>query len=74
MEILPGKEEGRFKNTMGMVLVRGEYDEKKILSEVGTGWTDAVRDELWNNKDEYIGKLIEVRFQEVEVTEDAEAK
>lgn len=33
-----------------------------ICSEV-SGFTDKMRDEIWNNKDFYLGKLVEVKYQ-----------
>lgn len=74
VEIRLGAEDKRLGETMGKVVIRGIYDEKPIECEVGSGWTDAVRDDIWNNKDLYIGKLIEIQFQGVEVTEDSKAK
>lgn len=56
---------------MGMVVVEGEWKGFKVRTEVGSGWSDAVRGEIWNDKESYVGKLIEVQFQGLEATDAA---
>jgi len=59
---------GEFKGTLGGVIVEGEYEGKKIKSEVGSGfkylpeWPDN-RDFFWNNQVELMGEIMEVKFQ-----------
>ena len=49
-----GKDEGR----LGAFIV--EYKDNTV--HVGSGLTDAIREEVWANPDDYIGKLIEVVY------------
>lgn len=59
---------GEFEGTLGGVVVEGEYEGKKIKSEVGSGfkylpeWPDN-RDWFWNNQQEIMGEIMEVSFQ-----------
>jgi DNA ligase-1 len=32
---------------------------------VGTGFSDALRDEIWSNQDKYLGKLASIRYMSV---------
>lgn len=61
-----GFEEGKNKNkgTLGSVLV----DLNGVVSEVGSGWSDEDRAEIWNNQDKYMGKILEVQFQNLSPT------
>lgn len=64
VDMLPGSDDGKYKNTLGSFLVTGEYDGKSILSEVGLkNIKEIERDDYFNNKEDYIGKVCEVKFQ-----------
>ena len=39
-------------------------DYKSNLVSVGSGFTDEERDYYWNNKDEIIGKIVDIQFFE----------
>jgi DNA ligase 1 len=52
---------GRHKGRLGAVVVN--YLGTKV--NVGSGFTDELRELVWNNKDEFIGRMVEVRYQEV---------
>jgi len=52
-----GKNEGR----LGALVCEGIDDDKKIIVNVGSGFTDEQRDEIWNNKDSVIGQIVDVR-------------
>ena len=39
-------------------------DYKSNLVNVGSGFTDEERDYYWNNKDEIIGKIVDIQFFE----------
>jgi DNA ligase-1 len=52
--------DGKYKGTLGKVIV----DVNGVAVGVGSGWTDADRNEIWINKDKYLGNIIEVKFQE----------
>ena len=51
---------GKLKGTLGSFIVK--YKNNTI--NVGSGLTDKQRKEYWNNKDNLIGKIIEVKYKE----------
>ena len=52
---------GRLSGCMGAVMV--DYSGVKV--NVGSGFSDEERMQIWNDKDSFIGRMIEVRYQEV---------
>lgn len=52
---------GKYKGKLGALLC--EYG--KVKAKVGTGFTDAQRERMWESKDRLLGKMIEVEFQSV---------
>ena len=58
-----GFEEGQGRNAgkLGAILV----DFKGNTVGVGSGFSDFVREHIWNNKDLYIGKICEVQYFEI---------
>lgn len=62
--------EGKFNGTLGTVNCGhcGSLSIHQGVHVVGTGFDNATRDEIWRNRDELIGRRIEVAFQSV--TED----
>lgn len=53
--------DGRLSNTLGAVYV--EYKENVV--GVGSGFSDELRSEIWNNKRKYLGSIIEVKYKNV---------
>lgn len=53
-----GEENSRLENTMGSLLV--EYNNETF--DVGSGMTDQIREKLWNEREELIGKYVEVKI------------
>lgn len=53
--------EGRLANTLGAIHVR--YKDGNIV-KVGSGFSDWMRDEIWNNQVYYIGKIVEIQYFE----------
>ena len=58
---------GRFAGTLGAVTVEGVYEGRRVKCSVGTGFTSGQRDTLWNGRDGMIGKMAEIKFQEITV-------
>jgi len=56
---------GKYNNTLGKFLVK---QENGVLCEVGGGYDDSERDELWANRKDLIGRVMEVKYQNL--TED----
>ena len=52
-----GKHEGK----LGSVLVRFEGVEV----QVGSGFSDELREQIWADQDAFLGRMIEVRYQEI---------
>lgn len=52
--------DGQLKNTLGKVII----DVNGTQVGVGSGFSFEDRDKIWNNKNEYLDKLIEVQYQE----------
>lgn len=52
--------EGKYKGTLGKVII----DVNGVSVGVGSGWSDAQRNDIWSNKDYYRDKFIEVQYQE----------
>lgn len=51
---------------LGALEVLFQKDDKDpVKFEVGTGFTEEQRREIWNNRDKYLGKLAKVRYQEI---------
>ena len=53
--------EGRLSNTLGKVYV--EYEGNVV--GVGSGFSDELRSEIWNNKRKYLGSIIEVKYKNI---------
>lgn len=60
-----GKDGTKNRGSLGGIYV---YTPQGVRVGVGSGFSDELRTEMWGNKDRYLGKLVEVRYQEV--TED----
>ena len=52
-----GKHEGK----LGSVLVTYEG----VQVQVGSGFNDALREQIWSDQESFLGRVIEVRYQEV---------
>ena len=56
---------GKYEGMLGALVCNGVIDGKYIETEVGTGFTDDQRNEFWLNKDTLVGRLAEIKFQEI---------
>ena len=65
-------EEGTGKNVgkLGAFVCEGVDDGKDISVNVGSGFSDANRDDYWANCDEIIGKVVEVRADAITQNQD----
>lgn len=57
-----GEKDSKYANTLGGFIVLQENNKK---CGVGSGFSDDDRDTYWNNQHEYIGKTVEVKYQEL---------
>lgn len=64
-----GFEEGKGKNKGSLGAIVAEVRRKHTVEtkevSVGSGFTDEMRDKVWNNQDFYLGKMAEIKFQEL---------
>lgn len=65
-------EEGTGKNLgrLGALVCSGSDDGKSITVNVGSGFTDALRDSIWSGRADVIGQLVEVRADAVTQNQD----
>ena len=52
--------DGKLKGTLGKIIC----DYKGFDLGVGSGFSESMRDEVWNNQDKYLGKICEVQYFE----------
>lgn len=61
-----GKKGKRLENTLGGIKVWGRIENGTIVeTDVGSGFSDAQRNEIWNNQDKWIGASVVIKYQEV---------
>lgn len=56
-----GKPDGKYVGTMGAIVCEGEDDGKKIVVNVGSGFSDEDRDYFWARRDDLIGFVVEIQ-------------
>jgi len=59
VDVLEG--DGRLKETLGALVV--EFKGNTV--NVGSGYSDEQRTEIWNNREDIIGKIVEVKYKEI---------
>jgi DNA ligase 1 len=55
--------EGKYVGTLGGLTV---MQENGVKCDVGSGFSDEDRDVIWKNPENFIGRLIEVQYQEIQ--------
>lgn len=53
--------EGRLAGTLGAILVR--YKNNNVV-KVGSGFSDDIRDQIWSQQSDYLGKIVEIQYFE----------
>ena len=61
---------GRNEGRLGAFVCAGTDDGKDIRVNVGSGFSDANRDDFWNNRNNIIGNLVEVRADAITQNQD----
>ena len=51
----------KYEGTLGGIVI----EHNGVRTEVGSGFSDALRHKIWRNQDKYIGKMVEVRGHEL---------
>jgi DNA ligase-1 len=67
-------EEGTGKNegSTGALICEGTDEGKHIKVNVGTGLSDANRDDIWNSVDAVRGQLVEIRADAITISQDSD--
>lgn len=60
--------QGRLKGTLGKIIC----DYKGFNLGVGSGFTDSMRDEIWNNQEKYLHRVAEINYFEETHNEEGE--
>jgi len=55
---------GKHKGRLGGIIVEGRIDGKIYCSKVGSGFDDAIRDEIWGNKKKWLNAIVQVQYQD----------
>jgi DNA ligase-1 len=61
---------GRNENRLGAIICEGEDNDRRIRVNVGSGFSDALRDEYWASRDDLLGHLVEVQADAVTQNQD----
>ena len=69
-----GTEEGTGRNEgkLGALICEGEDDGKRIVVNVGSGFSDDQRAEYWADKEVMLGQIVEVRADAATINQDSE--
>lgn len=61
---------GRNQGRLGAVVCEGVDDSRKIVVNVGSGFTDSDRSDYWQSRDSLIGQIVEVRADAITQNQD----
>jgi DNA ligase-1 len=61
---------GRNLDRLGAIICEGEDNDRRICVNVGSGFSDADRDQYWTNRDHLLGHLVEVQADAVTQNQD----
>ena len=61
---------GRNEGRLGAIICEGVDNDRRIRVNVGSGFSDAVRDEYWADRDDLLGHLVEVQADAVTQNQD----
>jgi DNA ligase 1 len=65
-----GDADGKNAMRLGAFVAEGTEDGKNIVSNVGSGFSEEMRDEFWLNRDQLIGSVIEVEADAITQNQD----
>ena len=61
---------GRNLNRLGAIICEGVDNDRRIRVNVGSGFSDTLRDEYWASRDDLLGHLVEVQADAVTQNQD----
>lgn len=65
--------EGKHLGRLGALIVEFDYKGISNVCNIGTGFSDEEREDIWNNQDYYLGKIVEVKYQKITKAKDKDA-
>ena len=63
---------GRNQGKLGALIAEGHENGKFFKLNIGSGFSDEQREEFWRNKEELIGKIVEIRADSISKSKDGE--
>lgn len=63
---------GRLIGSMGALLCQGRDGDKVIVSHVGSGFSDTLRAEIWTNREEVKGQIVEIKGDTLSKSDNSE--
>lgn len=61
-----GRPKSRLENTLGGITVVGFLEDgTRVEANVGSGFSDELRTDIWNNQSMWLGKTVVIKYQEV---------
>jgi DNA ligase-1 len=61
---------GRNQGRLGAIICEGVDDDRRICVNVGSGFSDTLRDEYWTSRNELLGDVVEVEADAVTQNQD----
>ena len=68
-----GKAESKFKDTLGGLVCRGRDQDKLIEVTVGSGFSEELREEIWQNRKGVIGRVVEIKGDALTKSQEGDA-
>ena len=56
---------GKLAGTLGAIELRGEIGERKVECNCGSGFSETLRRQIWDNRGNLLGSIAEVRYQDM---------
>lgn len=56
-----GTAESKFSHTLGALVCEGEDQGKRIRVNVGSGFSEELRDQIWKARDQVVGRIVEIK-------------
>jgi DNA ligase 1 len=57
----PGSSESKFSHTMGNIVCEGTDQGRRVQVEVGTGFSEELRDQIWAMREKLLGLVVEIK-------------
>ena len=56
---------GKLAGTLGAIELKGEIGERKVECNCGSGFSETLRRQIWDNRGNLLGSIAEVRYQDM---------